>query len=184
MSLIVVMAHLKRPGARDKCVAPEDKALDLLSVLIIWAPMKELAWEIAETAHALRRFYDRRALQLGVTRAQWRVLAWLSREPGLKQVELADRLDVEPISACRIVDRLAEAGLVERQRDPTDRRVWRLMLTEKAKPLLDRLTELAEEMTGEAFAGLDLARVEAMRTALTQIRENISIQDGLRRAIA
>ena len=58
------------------------------------------------------------------------------------------------------------------------------MLTEKAKPLLDRLTELAEEMTGEAFAGLDLARVEAMRTALTQIRENISIQDGLRRAMA
>ena len=64
--------------------------------------MKELGWDIAATAQALRRHYDRRAGEIGVTRAQWRVLAWLSREPGLKQVELAERLDIEPISACRM----------------------------------------------------------------------------------
>ena len=81
-----------------------------------------LPFEIAETAHSLRRAFDRRVAPLGVTRAQWRALAWLARQPGLRQVELADHLDVEPITLCRIVDRLEEAGLVERRRDPEDRR--------------------------------------------------------------
>ena len=94
--------------------------------------MKELAWEMAETHRMMRRFYDRGASVLGVTSAQWRLLLRLAREPGLKQVELAERLDVEPITACRIVDRLEDAGLVERQRDPEDRRAWRLVLTAKA----------------------------------------------------
>ncbi|MCY7279660.1 MAG: MarR family transcriptional regulator, partial [Sphingomonas bacterium] len=60
--------------------------------------LETLPFEIAETAHAIRRAFDRRAAPLGVTRAQWRVLAWLARQPGLRQVELADHLDVEPIT--------------------------------------------------------------------------------------
>ena len=135
--------------------------------------MKELAWELGETSRMMRRFYDRRASALGVTSAQWRVLLRLSREPGLKQVELAERLDVEPITACRIVDRLEEAGLVERLRDPEDRRAWRLVLTAKADPILKRLTALAEEMSGEAFAGLSREDVEAMRSRLARVRENV-----------
>ena len=63
--------------------------------------MKELAWEMAETSRTLRRHFNRRASALGVTTAQWRALAWLGHEPGLKQVELAERLDVEPITAGR-----------------------------------------------------------------------------------
>jgi DNA-binding MarR family transcriptional regulator len=90
----------------------------------------------------------------------------------LKQVELAERLDVEPITACRIVDRLQEAGLVERQRDPDDRRAWRLELTPKAAPILEKLRVLAEEMSADAFAGLSPTEIEAMRTALRIIREN------------
>src|SRR4029453_11183160 len=102
--------------------------------------MKELAWEIGETYRAMPRYYDRRASALGVTTAQWRALAWLGHAPGLKQVELAERLDVEPITAGRIIDRLEEAGLVERKPDPVDRRAWRLYLTEKAGPIVPRLT--------------------------------------------
>lgn len=136
--------------------------------------MKELAWEIAETSRTMRRFFDRRVSSLGVTNAQWRVLAWLGHEPGLKQVELAERLDVEPISACRIVDRLEEAGLVARQRDPEDRRAWRLVLTEKAEPILQRLRLLADEMAGEAFAEFSPEEIEAMRTKLARVRENVS----------
>ena len=105
--------------------------------------MKELAWELGETSRIMRRYYDRGVAALGVTTAQWRVLLRLAREPGLKQVELAERMDVEPITACRIVDRLEEAGLVERLRDPEDRRAWRLELTGKAAvtpadPVLDQ----------------------------------------------
>ena len=146
--------------------------------------MKELAWEMAETSHALRRFYDRRAAELGVTRAQWRVIAVLGHKPGMKQVELADRLDVEPISACRIIDRLEEAGLVERQRDPTDRRAWRLSLTATAETLRERLSDLAEEMSSEAFVGLSSDEIETMRGMLARIRDNIIAREEPRRVTA
>jgi DNA-binding MarR family transcriptional regulator len=146
--------------------------------------MKELAWEIAETSRMMRRYYDRRASALGVTSAQWRVLAWLGREPGLKQVELAERLDVEPITTCRIVDRLEEAGLVERQRDPDDRRAWRLMLTAKAEPIVIGLRSLAEQMGSEAFAGLGQDEIDAMRAKLARIRDNINSREEPRRVTA
>ena len=146
--------------------------------------MKELAWEIGETSRMMRRYYDRRASALGVTTAQWRLLLRLSREPGLKQVELAERMDVEPITACRIVDRLEEAGLVERQRDPDDRRAWRLVLTAKAEPILNRLRALAEEMSGEAFAGMSIDQVDAMRGKLARIRENVCRAEAAQKGVA
>ena len=136
-------------------------------------PMKELAWEMAETSRVIRRFFDRRASSLGVTTAQWRALAWLDQEPGLKQVELAERLDVEPITAGRIIDRLEDAGLVLRQPDPADRRVWRLALTDKAQLILERLRSLADEMAGDVFKGFDQLELEAMRAQLARIRENV-----------
>ena len=135
--------------------------------------MKELAWELAETSRTLRRHFDRRASALGVTTAQWRALAWLGHQPGLKQVELAERLDVEPITAGRIIDRLEESGLVERQPDPVDRRVWRLMLTEKAMPIFDHLTVLAEEMADQVLAGLSVEEIQELRARLALIRENV-----------
>ena len=146
--------------------------------------MKELAWEMAETSRMMRRFYDRRAAALGVTTAQWRVLAWLGRQPGMKQVELAECLDVEPITACRTVDRLEEAGLVERQRDPDDRRAWRLVLTAKAEPILERLRALADEMAGEAFEGLEITEMQAMRGKLARIRDNVMRAEAAQRESA
>ncbi len=149
----------------------------------MWLIMKELTWQISETSHAMRRFYDRRVADLGVTRAQWRVIAILGHNPGMKQVELAERLDVEPISACRIIDRLEEAGLVERQRDPADRRAWRLSLTAKAEPIRERLRELAEEMSLEAFAGVSEEDIDAMRRALARVRENIAGRESNQRQV-
>lgn len=135
--------------------------------------MESLAIEIGETAHALRRAFGRRAAALGVTGAQWKVLFKLARAPGLRQVELAEMLDVEPITLSRIVDRLAEAGLVERAADPADRRAWRLHLTPKAQPLVEKLRELAEQLFAEAFAGMSPAELDAMRNSLGKIRENL-----------
>src|SRR5574338_913240 len=101
--------------------------------------METLPFEIGETAHALRKAFDRMAVGLGVTRAQWKVLFKLTRKPGLRQVELADLLELEPIPLCRIVDRLEEAKLVERTRDPEDRRAWPLHVTGAAGPLVEKL---------------------------------------------
>src|SRR5215212_9117367 len=117
--------------------------------------METIPFEIGETAHALRRAFDRRAVGLGVTRAQWKVLFKLTRMPGLRQVELADMLEIEPITLCRIIGRLEEAGWVERARDPADRRAWRLEVTQQAQPLIEKLKGVGSELVKEAFAEID-----------------------------
>ena len=136
--------------------------------------MDDLPFQIAETAHAMRRAFDRRAASLGVTRAQWKVLFRLTRTPGLRQVELAGMLDVEPITLSRIVDRLEEAALVERAPDPADRRAWRLQVTTKAKPLVAKLRALGSELVDEAFEGVDESELERVRAVLAQVRENLA----------
>jgi len=144
--------------------------------------MKTLPFEIAETAHALRKAFDRRACGHGVTRAQWKVLFRLERQPGLRQIELADMLDVEPITLSRIVDRLEEAGLVERLADPSDRRAWRLHITAQARPLVEKLHAIADEMIAEAFAGIEPPDIEITRKVLGRVRENASHAALLNRA--
>lgn len=136
--------------------------------------METFPFEIGETAHALRKAFDRKAVGLGVTRAQWKVLFRLTRQPGLRQVELADLLDIEPITLCRIVDRLEEAGLVERTSDPSDRRAWRLHVTVSAQPLIDKLRAVADGLAAEAFAGIDPKDIEIARQVLARARENAS----------
>ena len=135
--------------------------------------METIPFEIGETAHALRKAFDRRATGLGVTRAQWKVLFKLNRAPGLRQVALADMLEVEPITLSRIVDRLEENGLVERVRDPADRRAWRLQLTEAAQPLIAKLTTVGAGLVGEAFAGVSEQDIQTVRRVLQHVRDNV-----------
>jgi DNA-binding MarR family transcriptional regulator len=144
--------------------------------------METIPFEIGETAHALRKAFDRLAVGLGVTRAQWKVLFKLTRTPGLRQVELADMLDLEPITLCRIVDRLEEAGLVDRVRDPEDRRAWRLHVTAKAQPLIDKLQAIGADLVGQVFAGIDPADIETMRRVLARVRDNAGRTGSINRA--
>jgi DNA-binding MarR family transcriptional regulator len=144
--------------------------------------METLPFEIGETAHALRKAFDRRAVGLGVTRAQWKVLFKLERKPGVRQIELADMLDIEPITLSRIIDRLEESGLVERAADPADRRAWRLHVTVRAQPLVTKLHAVADEMISDAFAGIDPRDIEITRKVLARARENASRAAPLNRA--
>ncbi len=133
--------------------------------------MENILPEIGETAHALRKAFTRRAASVGVTGAQWKVLFKLTLKPGLRQTDLADLLDIEPITLTRIIDRLQEAGLVERTPDPTDRRAWRLHVTEKAQPVVEKLRAIANEMTAETLAGISLKDVETTQRVLARVRE-------------
>jgi DNA-binding MarR family transcriptional regulator len=144
--------------------------------------METLPFEIGETAHALRKSFDRLAVGLGVTRAQWKVLFKLTRTPGLRQVELADMLELEPITLCRIIDRLEEAGLVERTRDPDDRRAWRLHVTAQAQPLIEKLKAVGAKLVDQAFAGIDPKDIEITRRVLAQARENAARSTAINRA--
>ncbi len=144
--------------------------------------METIPFEIGETGHVLRKAFDRLAVGLGVTRAQWKVLFKLTRTPGLRQVELADMLELEPITLCRIVDRLEEAGLVERSRDPDDRRAWRLHVTVQAQPLVDKLQAIGAKLVDQAFAGIDPKDIETTRKVLARARENASRCGSVNRA--
>jgi MarR family transcriptional regulator for hemolysin len=134
---------------------------------------REIAFSINDVARLLRTYADHKAASFGLTRAKWAVLARLDRFEGLKQNELADMLDLQPISLTRLLDRLSENGLIERRSDPNDRRAKRLFLTPGAHPLLERLSELGEDLMTTALAGLDQSETSALLTSLTTIKENL-----------
>jgi DNA-binding MarR family transcriptional regulator len=99
-----------------------------------------------------RRFNQRALLFLGLTRAQCKVLGYLARNEGIHQTGLADLLEIKPMTLVRQIDRMEEDGWIERRPDPGDRRAHRLVLTDKARPILARILALSTELRTEAFA--------------------------------
>ena len=136
--------------------------------------MSDLPFLLGDVSRLIRRRFDERARLIGVTRPQWRLLVTLSRGEGVNQGALADQLEVEPITLCRMVDRLEEAGLVERRRDPADRRAWQLYLSDKSRPLLDRLRAIADEVFGQALGEITVAEHDAMHDTLARMRANLA----------
>jgi DNA-binding MarR family transcriptional regulator len=144
-------------------------------MLIICVVLSDtLGFLISDVSRLMRRRFDERARLMGVTRTQWRTLTTLARHEGLNQGSLADLLEVEPITLCRMIDRLEEAGLVERRRDPGDRRAWLIYLTAKAGPILTQIRALADSMFEQALYGLGDAEREQMAAALIRIRNNLN----------
>lgn len=139
---------------------------------------REIAFTIMDVARLLKTYADQRARQFGISRAQWAVLIRIERTEGLKQSELAELLDLQPISLTRLLDRLADNGLIERRADPNDRRANRLYLTAAAKPLLGRLFELGADMMETVLDGLDEKSIERM------LKQLGALKDNLRRAIS
>ena len=139
---------------------------------------REFGFILNDVARLLRTYADYKAAQFGITRAQWAVLVRMERSEGLNQTELADMLDLQPITLTRLLDRLADNGLIERRADPNDRRANLLYLKPAAKPLLDRLSDLGADMMEIVLDGISAASIE--RT----LKELGSVKDNLRAAIA
>lgn len=133
-----------------------------------------LGFLIADVSRLMRREFDVRVRGIGVTRPQWRVLTLLARHGGVNQGRVADLLEVEPITLSRMVDRLQEAGLVERRADPRDRRAWQLFLTDKATPILSQIRERADELMEELLEGVSEAEQAVLGDALSRIHQNLS----------
>ena len=147
----------------------------MLSVLTICEVMSDsIGFLMSDVARLLRRRFDERARAIGITRAQWRTLTVLSRNEGANQGMLAELLEVEPITLCRMIDRLADAGHVERRRDPGDRRAWNIYLTDRSRPLLDQLRELADEVVDGALTGVDAAMQATLTRSLDRMRANLT----------
>jgi len=141
-------------------------------------PSRELAFTIMDVARMLRTYADQLARHYGMTRAQWAVLVRLDRSEGLKQTELAEILDLQPITLTRLLDRLNANGLIERRPDPNDRRANRLYLKPAARPMLDRLSALGSDMMDTVLEGLTPQSVDRM------LNEFGTVRDNLRRAIS
>lgn len=127
-----------------------------------------------DVGRMLRTEADRRARAHGMTRAQWVILIRLDRQPGLSQKELAELLEVEPITVARLADRLEARNLLERRPDPADRRIWRLHLLPAAQPVLDELAVHRDELLGLLTGKLDPATVEIVTGALLHMRATLS----------
>jgi MarR family transcriptional regulator, transcriptional regulator for hemolysin len=141
-----------------------------------FTPRRELGFALHDVARLLKTYSDQRASELNTTRAQWAVMVRLQRCEGVKQNELADALDLAPITLGRQIDKLTAAGLVERRDDPADRRAHRLFLTPAAAPVLKALGGLAEDLMEKAMSGLDPASLETMRKGLETMRANLKTE--------
>ena len=143
---------------------------DTITSLIIWRVTEtpDLLFLLHDVARLLRHEADRRASTQGLTRAQWVILFWLSRQPGLSQKELSELLEVEPITVARLIDRLESRGLVERRPDARGRRIWRLHLLPPAEPVL-------------AAMQIERAAIHRMATTHIDTETEATMIEGLRK---
>lgn len=133
----------------------------------------DFLFAVFETQRLLRLYADKKARDFGLTRAQWAVLAKLERTEGLKQAEVADAMEMQPITLTRLLDKLYERDLIERRSDETDRRVNRLYLTATARPLMAKLADLRSEITLTALSSLTSADAGLLVTQLETVKDNI-----------
>ena len=128
----------------------------------------------ADISRLMRTEFDRQVSALGVTRAQWMVLARLARRPGCSQTELADMMEMERATAGRLVDRLEENGLVRREPDPTDRRVRRVFPTELATGQQAQMRAVADAIVDDALSDLNAEQRETLMTLMESVRTRLS----------
>jgi MarR family transcriptional regulator, transcriptional regulator for hemolysin len=137
---------------------------------------RQLISQLVESSRILRNYIDHRAKERGTTRAQWVVLFRLRACEGLSQVDLADVLELQPISLVRLLDRLVEQGLLERRHDPRDRRANQLFLTEAGRSLVDELDSLRDDIAKNVLDGIPDEVIASSLKTLVDIKERIKAQ--------
>lgn len=133
-----------------------------------------LGFLITDLARLIRDDFTARMADIGMTQAQWRVLTHLARMEGCRQAELAEILEVAPITLARLLDRLEESGLIERRPRPGDRRAVQLMLTPKARPLIRKIWARGTQTRTVALTGVSDAERDAMFATLIRMRDNLA----------
>jgi len=139
---------------------------------------RSLGFLLNDVSRLMRQRFDERARGLGLTRAQWRVLNHVRQYEGINQGSLAEILEVETVTLGRHIDRLEDSGWVERRRDPADRRMWRLHLAEKSRPMIDRLTIVATEVREFALTGLSKVDREQLIDTLQTMKSNLGAMNN------
>lgn len=134
---------------------------------------QDFLFTLAELSRMLRVYADKEAGRFGITRAQWAVLAKVGRNEGMSQAELAEQMEMQPITLTRLVDKLCENDWIERRGDIKDRRINRLHLLKAGRQLLGKLTGLRSELTSTALIGIPPADAYRLLIQLGAIKENV-----------
>jgi DNA-binding MarR family transcriptional regulator len=135
---------------------------------------RDLLTDVITLARLIRTAADKRARAHGMTRAQWAILIRLEQQPGLLQKELADLLEVEPITVARLIDRLEARGMVERRPDPMDRRCWRLHLTDASRPLMNEIDSQLGQLACLTTQDVEAGALISFADSLERMRESIA----------
>ena len=138
------------------------------------AKSHNLGFLVGDISRLMRRAYRERQQRSALTVAQARTLVHVARREGVRQIDLADTLEVQPITLARLIDQLAQRGLVERRPDPNDRRAYRVYLTRAAAPHLDAIEEVAASIRSDALRGLDGREAARVIDALHRIHDNLA----------
>jgi DNA-binding MarR family transcriptional regulator len=133
---------------------------------------------LSDVTLLFRKHFDRRAVKFGLTRAQWRATKMLYYREGLRQTELAEQLEMEPIAVGRVIDRLQAAGFVERRPDPKDRRAWRLYVTDQARDVIADMEEIAVGLRKDATRGITVPELQQALDVLNRMKDNLQALDG------
>jgi MarR family transcriptional regulator for hemolysin len=141
-------------------------------------PKREVLFQLSDAARSMRTYIDQRAREHGTTRAQWAVLMRLERQEGMTQAEMAEILEIQPISLVRLIDRLCEQRLVERRPHPHDRRANRLYLTDKGRAMIVQLAPLGREIAGDVLDTLGEGEIADLLAKLQRIKDNIRNATG------
>ena len=144
--------------------------------------MDNIGYMLADNSRLLRRIFDDRVRALGVTGPQARLLLILARDGGRNQGFYAERLEVEPITLCRMLDRLEDAGMVERRRDPSDRRAWQVFLTGLAQGRVEDLRNCVDDLIEETLCGLTASERTTLASLLDRMRSNLGARRNAQEA--
>jgi len=137
-------------------------------------PNRSFGFLVHDVARLYGRRFDRNGRRLGLTRAQCRTLGYLARNEGINQAGLADLLEIRPMTLVRQIDRMQEAGWIERRPDPTDRRARRLFLTDKARPVLGRIWDVSSETQDQVLASLSPDEAEQLIDLLRRVHGSMA----------
>lgn len=137
-------------------------------------PAPTLGFLLNDVARLLRKRFEQNAKHIGLTRAQWQTIAYLSHSEGIHQKALAELLEITPISLMRVLDNLAERGLIERRPHETDRRITLLYTTDASRALLDEGRKIGDATRAEALETISEADRGRLYELLSTMKFNLA----------
>lgn len=134
---------------------------------------ENLAFLLADVSRLIRRSFQKHIEGSSLTQAQARALIYVSRNEGIQQCELAELLEIQPITLARLIDQLEHSELVERRPNPTDRRAYQLFLTTKAAPHLAAIHDVGTAIRADALRGVNKDELAVLLATLNKMRTNL-----------